>query len=95
MYEQDCFNHLRNVWIKGATNAVSEYMRGILEDSLDNIASFLRVSPDLGHDIRAYHKEFSLIANYPKGHGELFRIWMIENHPREFLMHAERALGYR
>ncbi|KAL7546176.1 hypothetical protein ACHAWF_015185 [Thalassiosira exigua] len=45
--------------------------------------------------IRAFHKEFSLTANYPKGHGELFRLWMMEHHPEEFLMHAERALGSR
>lgn len=70
-------------------------MRGILEDSLDNIASFLRVSPDLAHVIRAYHKEFSLTANYPKGHGELFCNWIIKNYPLEFLLHAERATGSR
>ena len=41
VYEQDCFNHLRNVWINAVANAVSEYLKGLLEDSLDNIATFL------------------------------------------------------
>ena len=70
-------------------------MKGLLEDSLDNNAHFLRVSPDLAQVIRAYHKEFSLTANYPKGHGELFRQWIIKNYPLEFLLHAERATGSR
>ena len=40
-------------------------------------------------------KEFSLTANYPKGHGKLFREWIIKNYPLEFLLHAERASGSR
>ena len=95
LYEQDCFHHLRNVWINGVAKAISKFLTEYLHDSLDNISSFLRVSPDLAHVIRAYHKEFSLTANYPKGHGELFREWIIENYPMEFLLHAERAAGSR
>ena len=95
VYEQDCMHHLRNVWINGAAKAVSKFLTDFLHDSLDEIALFLRVSPDLAHVIRAYHKEFSLTANYPKGHGELFREWIIENYPSEFLLHAERSSGSR
>ena len=94
-YEQDCCHHLRNVWINGIAKAVYGFLGDVLEDSLDDISSFLRISPDLSQFIRAFHKEFSLTANYPKGHGDQFRTWMIENHPMEFLMHAERALGNR
>ena len=93
--EQDCMHHLRNVWINGVAKAVNVYMKDFLQDSLDEISSFLRVSPDLANIIRAFHKEFSLTANYPKGHGEKFRVWMIKNYPNEFLMHAERAMGNR
>ena len=95
VHEQDCFHHLRNVWINGITEAVSGFMKEYLSDSLDEISSFLRISPDLAHIIRAYHKEFSLTSNYPKGHGELFRDWIIKHHPMEFLLHAERAAGNR
>ena len=95
VHEQDCFHHLRNVWINGAAKAVSRFLKEYLSDSLDEISSFLRVSPDLAHIIRAYHKEFSLTSNYPKGHGELFRDWIIKNYPMEFLLHAERAAGNR
>ena len=70
---------------------MSEY----LAESLEEISSFLRVSPDLAHVIRAFHKEFSLTANYPKGHGEKFRDWMIKYYPSESSMHAERATSSR
>ena len=53
------------------------------------------MSPDLDHVIRAFHKEFSLTVNYPKGHGEKFLEWIIKNDPNAFLMHAEQATGSR
>ena len=95
VHEIDCVHHLRNIWIKGAAKAVSGFLHTFLADSLDEISSFLRVSPDLLQIIRAYHKEFSLCCNYPKGHGELFLDWVKKNYPNEFLMHAERASGSR
>ena len=95
IYEQDCMNHLRCIWLNGTAKAVSGFMTTHLRDSLDNISSFLRVSPDLAHVILAYHKEFSLTANYPKGHGEKFRDWFLETYPDEYLLHCERATGNR
>ena len=93
--EQDCMQHLRNVWINGVAKAVDKFMTEYLEESLEEISSFLRVSPNLAQVIRAFHKEFSLTANYPKGHGERFKVWMMKRYPKEFLMHAERAMGNR
>ena len=87
--------HLRNVWINGVAKKVSAFLNETLFESLDSISNFLRVSPDLANVIRAFHKEFSLTANYPKGHGEKFRDFMVKNHPNEFLLHAERAAGSR
>ena len=95
VHEIDCVHHLRNIWIKAAAKEVSSFLSVFLGDSLQEIASIFRVSPDLLQVIRAYHKEFSLCCNYPKGHGDEFLVWMIENYPQEFLMHAERATGTR
>ena len=53
--EQDYMQHLHNVWINGVAKAVSKFMNGFLEDSLDNISPFLCVSPDLENVIRAFH----------------------------------------
>ena len=83
------------MWISGGSKAINKYMKNFLEDSLDNISSFLCVSPDLSHVVCAFHKEFSLTTNYHKGHGENFRDWMIKHYPYEFLIHAERASGRR
>ena len=70
--EVDCWNHLRNVWLGGMTKALSSYLRNILINDLDSIDARLRVSPKIENILRAVDKEFSLTANYPKGHGELF-----------------------
>ena len=72
VYEQDCMNHLRCIWLNGTAKVVSGFMTTHLQDLLNNILSFLRVSPDLAYVNFPYHKEFSLTANYPKGHGKKF-----------------------
>jgi hypothetical protein len=66
-------------------------MRGHLNNSLDEIAPELRVSPNFITFAWAFDKEFSLCTNYPKGHRGLFRQWMKANHPGELLWHVEHA----
>jgi len=67
----------------------------LLRSSLDIIVPKLHVTASILAIIRAVDKEFSLLANYPKGHGELFLEWMRTNHPGELLLHVERAAGSR
>ena len=67
----------------------------ILRLSLDEIDSKLQVTTLISAMIRAIDKEFSLSANYPKGHGQLFLEWMREKHPGKLLLHVERASGSR
>ena len=86
-----CYNHLRNVWVKKVLNSLNDFMCGHLNNSLDEIAPELRVSPNFITFARALDKEFSICTNYPKGHGGLFRQWMKVNHPGEQLWHVERA----
>ncbi len=81
----------KNVWVKNVLNLLNDFMHGHLNDSLDEIAPELRVSPNFITFARAFDKEFHLCANYPKGHGGLFRQWMKVNHPGELLWHVERA----
>ena len=73
----------------------TKYLSDFLEDSLDVIDPRLRVSTGMEGILRACDKEFSLCANYPKGHGELFYAWMKENHPGNLLLHVERTAGSR
>ena len=87
--EQDCHHHLPNVWAKAVKIELSKYLTVMLRDSLD------RVSAMFTPLARAYDKEFSLAANYPKGHGELFAKWMKENYPSELLFYVEGTHGSR
>ena len=72
----DCHNHLRCVVIKNQLIRLNEFTTALLRDSLDLISPILRVSTSLEALLIAFDKEFSLCANYPKGHGELFFTWM-------------------
>ena len=55
-HEVDCVQYRHCVWFDGASKAVSTFITTYLEDSLDKISIFLRVSPYLTQVIRAYHK---------------------------------------
>ena len=75
-YEFDCMHHLRNVWFGNMKKRLTKKLNLILRSSLDEIDPTLRVSASISAMIRAIDKEFSLSANYPKGHGQLFLEWM-------------------
>ena len=93
--EIDCHNHLRNVWLGAATKAVTNRLKETLKDQLDIIDSRLRVGTEMDATLRAADKEFSLCANYPKGHGDLFHAWITLKHPKALLMHVMRTSGSR
>lgn len=94
-YEYDCMHHLRNIWVGSAEKDLTSSLNTLLRDSLDEIDPKLRVSTSISAIIRAIDKEFSLSANYPKGHGALFAQFMLEYHPGALLLHVERASGSR
>ena len=95
VHEMDCMHHLRNVHLNGVEKALTSYLNDYLKDTLEHIDISLRVSSSMSALIRAFDKEFSLCANYPKGHGMLFCEWIKETHPGELLLHVERAGGSR
>ncbi len=88
-----CNNHLRNVWFGGTEKSLTKRLNKILQSSLDKIDSTLCVTLSTSAIIRAIDKELSLLANYPKGHGELFLEWMRENYSGAFLFHVKHAVG--
>ena len=69
---------------------LTEYLDLLLRLSLDDIDPKLRVASSVSAIICVIDKEFSLSANYPKGHGEIFLEWMREKHQGELLLHIER-----
>ena len=54
-----------------------------------------RVNTKMDAILRAIDKEFSLPANYPKGHGDQFKHWLKDFHPEALLVPVLRATGSR
>ena len=75
--------------------SVTGHIHKKLEQSFKEFPSRARVSTNLKDVIFSVHKEFSLVANYAKGHGQIFRDWFIKNHTGEFLFTTERSDGSR
>ena len=83
-----CHNHLRNFWVNNVLDSLTEFLRAHLNDSLDKVAPELQVSPGFMSLACAFDKMFSLCANYPKGLGEVFCQWIMDNHSGELLFHV-------
>ena len=72
LHKFDCMQHLRNVWIGSTEKALTSELSNILHVSLEDIDLRIRVSSSISAVICAVDKEFSLSANYPKVHEDLF-----------------------
>ena len=93
--QQDCHHHLRNVWFGAVTKRLSKFLDGMLAADLDEIHSRYRISTMMDAVLRSIDKEFSLPANYPKGHGDAFKYWLKMMHPGALLVPVTRASGSR
>ena len=71
--EVDCWNHLRNMWLRRMKNSLSSLISNTMREELDEIYLRLRVSTSIKSVPHVVDKEFILYTNYPKGHRELFR----------------------
>ena len=94
-YSVDCHHHLRNVWIKGMDLKMTKFLTNILADDLSDIHFWYRVSTNIVAVMISTDKEFSLPANYPKGHGHKFKYWLDKYHPDVLLVAVERITGQR
>ena len=93
--QQDCHHHLRNVWFGAITKRLSKFLDEMLAADLDSINSRYRVSTKMDAVLHAIDKEFSLPANYPKGHGDAFKYWLKMMHPGALLVPVTRTSGSR
>ena len=94
-YNLDCMNHQHNVWFGKMEKEKSKYLNDTLHSSLDEIDPKILVTAFISAIIGAFDKEFSLSANFPKGHDELFLKWIREYYPGVLQMHVECAAGLR
>lgn len=70
-------------------------MKAELQEELDTFASWERMSTDYDQLLRATYKEFHHGCRYYKGKGKEYEVWLLENHPKDFVLHLERADGGR
>ena len=90
---QDCHGHMRNIFINGITKRMSTYLARVLAKDLQNIDWRLRVGTMFDTVLIAIDNEFSIPANYPKGHGPEFKNWLKANHPGALLVPVQRTAG--
>ena len=95
VFQTACHNHLRNTWFGAIVKTLSRYLSELLKSDLEAIDHRYRVSTTMDSVLRAVDKEFSLPANYPKGHGDWFKFWLKLNHPGALLVPVTRASGSR
>ena len=65
-YKDDCWHHLRNVWIGSVVLKLSEHLAEVLSYDLEAIPFMLRVTTDVTNIGRATDKYFGLQANNAK-----------------------------
>jgi hypothetical protein len=92
---QDCHGHMRNIFINGVTKRMSTYLSRVLAEDLQDIDRRLRVGTMFDTVLIAIDKEFSIPANYPKGHGPEFKHWLKAHHPGALLVPVQRTAGSR
>ena len=63
---------------------IIDHVQNQLKQSLIEFPCSSCVSSNIKEVIYSVHKEFSLVANYAKGHGQIFRDWFIKNHAGNF-----------
>ena len=77
------------------TIGLSAFLNKMLVEDLSDIDWRLRVTTMFDAILRAIDKEFSLPANYPKGHGDMFKYWLMKFHPGALLVPVQRTAGSR
>jgi hypothetical protein len=93
IFEDDCWQHMRNVWFCAVINHLSGWLEKHLAFDLEKIPYIYRVSTSIDNLLRCIEKEVAKTANYAKGHGAFFDHYMKVFHPRVYLFVVARAHG--
>ena len=93
IYQGDCHNHMRNIWVDHIEKYLGSKLREHLKDNLKLVPSNLRVSCHLSDCLIQVDKEYNLNANYTKGHGDEFGDWWNCCHPGKRRLPIIRVSG--
>ena len=91
--ENDCWNHLRNVWFSAVVKELSSHLDQVLQNDLNEIHPMLRATTDSNSIFRAIEKFFGETANYAKGSGSMYYDYMRTYNPNAYNYQITRALG--
>ena len=95
VHELDCWQHLRNIFLKEMSAAQTKHVAEELKPHLDAFSSWDRMTTEYTQLLRASYKELHHGNRYYKGKGREFWVWLERNHPTAFAVHFERAEGGR
>jgi len=93
IYQGNCWNHLRNVWLGAVEKYLDKKLQDIMKNDLALIPPHLRVTCNLGELNRQVDKECNVTCNYKKGHGDEYQDYKEEFHPGKRWLPVIRALG--
>ena len=91
----DCHDHLRNIIIKAMSTEATNYLQGLLADSLDVFSAFDRMSVDGMDLIRAACKELHPNGAYALGKGREAMATRVRDHPSDLWLPIYNADGSR
>ena len=95
VHELDCWQHLRNIFLKEMSSSQAKHVAEELKPHLDAFSSWDRMTTDYTQLLRASYKELHHGNKYYKGKGQEFWDWLEKTHPKIFAIHFERAEGGR
>jgi hypothetical protein len=91
--ENDCWNHLRNVWFGAIVNELRSHLGKVLQNDLNEIHPILRVTTDPNAIFWAIEKFVGETANYTKGSGSMYYDYMRTYNSKLHYYQIMRALG--
>ena len=91
VYKGYCFTHIRDICIGTVHTKITAHVHIQLEELSNEFHYSSPVSTNIKEVMYSVHKEFRLVANYAKGHGQIFRDWFIKKHVRKFLLTIEQT----
>ncbi len=83
VYELDCWDHLRNIWLNQVNIVMSKTLMEALDEQLKDLPPMLRIGTDIIQLLRAIEKECATSSNYAKGSGSELRYFLRRYHPGE------------
>ena len=93
--EVNYWQYLYNIQINALYFSIGNYVSQDLASELKNIDSRLRIKLCMNSIILGMDKYFAEIANYPKGYGDSFKVYIEKYYPNYLLHYITSTKGNR